>query len=151
MRSTTWFLSRLLAAVAGSLATGLLSALALDLFITIPALARHNYGSGADFLVGAIYAAQWGAVVGVALGALPAVCVLCFTKAKTAPWYSLPVLVAGSTAGTVILGLPWGLLPGTTATTVVLVAMLIIGATVGGLISTRYLPTSPNTCKSKLG
>jgi hypothetical protein len=79
-------------------------------------------------------------LVGAIVGTTPSILVICVSPAKSAPWRSLPFLVAGATLGFIIIGLPWSLFQTTENMPWLTLGMPMIGAMAGGAVATRFLP-----------
>ena len=131
-----WFLNRAAAGVVAAALTG--ACVGVVVFCYVQATSKGS-GPGADYLGGLTYTIYFFALYGTVLGAAPGVIIMCFSRAKMAPWRSLVFLLPGTTAGIVILSLPWGLLPGTNTTSIIMGLMWVAGFTIGGFITARFM------------
>ena len=137
LTKVAWFLNRSVAGVVAAALTGAFAALVIFCYTLATA---KGVGPGSDLPGGLLWQLEMGTLFGAMFGAPSGILVMCLTRAKRAPWRSLPTLLVGTTAGIVIFGLPWGLLPGTVANATIANVMFIAGPTIGGLIATRFIP-----------
>ena len=137
LTKVAWFLNRALAGVVAAALTGALAALMLFCY-NLATL--KGVGPGADLPGGLLWLLEMGTLLGAMFGAPSGILVMCLSRAKKAPWRSLPTLLVGATAGIVILGLPWTLLEGTLVNGSITDVMFIAGPTIGGLIAVKFIP-----------
>jgi hypothetical protein len=100
--------------------------------------------AGGASLAGLLWLVAMGSVFGAIGGTPSGVLVMCLSRAKEAPWRSLPVLLLGTTVGFVVLGLPLQLplelFQRVSAPSWLGPAMWLIGPTIGGIVAIRFLP-----------
>jgi hypothetical protein len=89
-----------------------------------------------------VYTTGIAALLGIIIGTPPAALVICLSRAKYAPWRSLPLLVSGAALGILVIGLPWSLFPFTEDVAYLAVGMPIAGAILGGAVATRFVPST---------
>jgi hypothetical protein len=138
MARVQWFLSRAAAGIV--LATMTAAAYGLFVFLwSIVPLPLRIY-SGADPVSGLIFAVWTLVLIGTAPGTLPGVLLMCVSRASVAPWRSIPILLAGTSVGGLILSFPLWLRPGTNENSVIMGALYVAGFAIGGLIASRFIP-----------
>ncbi|MEO7201793.1 MAG: hypothetical protein ABI431_03695 [Candidatus Tumulicola sp.] len=81
-------------------------------------------------------------LVGAVVGTTPAILIICVSPARSAPWRTLPFLIAGAALGFVIVGLPWSLFQATQDVPYLTLGMPVFGAMAGGAVATRFLPSA---------
>lgn len=129
LRKFTLYLKRATAGFFVATLTGAIAGLVLSL---ASFRSEEMAGRSVDF-IGEI---EWATIFGAIFGAPSAIFVMCLSRAKAAPWRSVPVLLVGTIVGIIILGLPWAMLHRFD----ILLGMCIISATIGGLFALRFLP-----------
>jgi hypothetical protein len=80
-----WFLNRAAAGVVAAALSG--ACVGAVVFCYVLATSKGS-GPGADFLGGLIYTIYFFTLCGTVMGAAPGVIVMCFSRAKMAPWRS---------------------------------------------------------------
>jgi len=82
-------------------------------------------------------------LVGVVIGTTPAVLIICLSRARAAPWRSVPYLAGGAAVGLIVIGMPWSLLAATQDEPWLTLGMPLLGAMAGGAMATRFSPRGP--------
>jgi len=136
LEKIVWFLNRAAAGIVTAALTGAFAGLVLFCYVQITG---GPPGPGADITGGFVWIMTLATIGGTILGSPSGILVMCLSRAKKAPWRSIPILLIGTTLGVVILGLPWGLLPGTTLFDIILKIMIVAGPTLGGLLAVHFL------------
>lgn len=77
---------------------------------------------------------------GAVLGAPSGILVMCLSRAKAAPWRSLPTLLIGTSIGIVFFGMSWALLPLSVVQNTIQNVMCILGPTIGGIVAAKFIP-----------
>lgn len=138
MTRVQWFLNRVAAGIV--LATMTAAAYGLFLFLWSIFPFPLRIAPGADPVGGLIFALWALVLIGTAPGTLPGVLLMCVSKASAAPWRSIPILLAGTSAGGLILSFPLWLRPGTNENSIIMGALYVAGFAIGGLIASRFIP-----------
>ena len=138
------FINRAAAGIATAGLTGTLAGTVISIYAL---LISHPVESSADLIDGFIWTIIMSTVYGAILGAPIGILVVCLSRAKAAPWRSLPILLIGTSIGIVVLGLPWALLPSTTITATILFVMCIAGPTIGGIVAANFIPSQGDSNK----
>jgi hypothetical protein len=124
-----WYLNRAAAGLAVVAVTCIVAG-------TVVALVTRSFGSTYLYAYLAL-------VLGGALGAIPGIVIMFFTRASAQPWRSVPVVFAGAIAGFLLLSLPIGaLLQRLPDPLIGTLAAVVVFPTIGGAIATRFLRAS---------
>lgn len=140
MARIQWFLSRAAAGIVLATMTAAAYGLFLFLWSSFPFPLRIY--PGADPVGGLIFDFWALVLIGTAPGTLPAVLLMCVSKASIAPWRSVPILLAGTSAGGLMLSFPLSLRPGTNETSMIIGVLYVAGFAIGGLIASRFVPAN---------
>jgi predicted acetyltransferase len=131
---------RLLNRIAAGIAAAALAGALGGACLSVPIVVRAGPGSFVELAGSALYAAVVGAYTGAIAGAVPGALVMLLTRAKFAPWRSIPRLAAGATGGLVLAVLPFWFVPANGTVSVLILVAAIAGPTAGALAATRFLP-----------
>jgi hypothetical protein len=131
------FLNRAAAGIATAGLTGTVAGVLISLYAVLSA---GPTGPNADLRDSSETMIVMSTVYGAILGAPFGILVVCLSRAKAAPWRSLPTLLAGTSIGIVVLGLPWALLPFANDNPIIIYVMFIAGPTIGGIVAANFIP-----------
>jgi hypothetical protein len=134
-----WFLSRAAAGIVLAVLTAMAYGLFASLWTLFPFPLRMV--AGADPAGGLIFGLWAFALIGTVPGALPGMLLMCVSKASATPWRSIPWLLGGTSAGSLILSFPLSLWPGTIESSIIIGVLYVTGFMVGGLAAARFIPT----------
>jgi hypothetical protein len=129
-----WYLNRVAAGVLVAAITGASIGLAMCAFS-----APYNGVRLENFVLYAYI----GLIFGAALGGIPGIAVMFFTRACAHPWQTMPIILTGTVVGGVVVGVPL-LLAGQFVVPMpsVGLAFIVLFPAVGGIVATRFLPRS---------
>jgi hypothetical protein len=144
-----WFFSCIVAGLVAAALTGfvLASALMAVVWVGTP----HTVTRAAEIIPTTLPTVMIASCVGVVLGGIPAVAIMCFTRARYRPWHSLPLLVAGAAVGYASISYPISMLaplPFTLAGRLTYAILEVAGPTLGALAASLLIRSGHNSRSS---